>query len=97
RRCPSSSSSSSADFPGAPRSPTRRRRWARCATATPRTSTTRSPASGAAPSPGIVATTMMNAYYASHEDYLMALARELRHEYQAIHAAGLILQIDAPD
>jgi 5-methyltetrahydropteroyltriglutamate--homocysteine methyltransferase len=50
-----------------------------------------------APSPGIVATTMMNAHYASHEAYLMALARELRPEYQAIHAAGLILQIDAPD
>jgi 5-methyltetrahydropteroyltriglutamate--homocysteine methyltransferase len=50
-----------------------------------------------APSPGIVATTMMNAYYKSHEDYLMALARELRPEYGAIHAAGLILQIDAPD
>src|SRR5436853_2576638 len=50
-----------------------------------------------APSPGIVATTMMNAYYASHEAYLMALAREMRPEYQAIHAAGLILQIDAPD
>jgi len=50
-----------------------------------------------APSPGIVATTMMNAYYKSHEDYLMALARELRPEYRAIHAAGLVLQIDAPD
>jgi 5-methyltetrahydropteroyltriglutamate--homocysteine methyltransferase len=50
-----------------------------------------------APSPGIVATTMMNAYYRSHEDYLMALARELRPEYRAIHAAGLVLQIDAPD
>jgi 5-methyltetrahydropteroyltriglutamate--homocysteine methyltransferase len=50
-----------------------------------------------APSPGIVATTMMNAYYASHEDYLMALAREMRPEYRAIHEAGLILQIDAPD
>jgi 5-methyltetrahydropteroyltriglutamate--homocysteine methyltransferase len=50
-----------------------------------------------APSPGIVATTMMNAYYKSHEDYLMALARELRPEYLAIHEAGLILQIDAPD
>jgi 5-methyltetrahydropteroyltriglutamate--homocysteine methyltransferase len=50
-----------------------------------------------APSPGIVATTMMNAYYASHEAYLMALAREMRPEYQAIHEAGLILQIDAPD
>jgi 5-methyltetrahydropteroyltriglutamate--homocysteine methyltransferase len=50
-----------------------------------------------APSPGIVATTMVNAYYDSHEAYLMALARELRPEYQAIHEAGLILQIDAPD
>jgi 5-methyltetrahydropteroyltriglutamate--homocysteine methyltransferase len=50
-----------------------------------------------APSPGIVATTMMNAYYDSHEAYLMALARELRPEYRAIHQAGLILQIDAPD
>ena len=50
-----------------------------------------------APSPGIVATTMLNAYYDSHEDYLDALAREMRNEYQAIHEAGLILQIDAPD
>ena len=50
-----------------------------------------------APSPGIVATTMVNAYYKSHKDYLMALAREIRTEYQAIHQAGLILQIDAPD
>jgi 5-methyltetrahydropteroyltriglutamate--homocysteine methyltransferase len=50
-----------------------------------------------APSPGIVATTMMNAYYDSHEAYLMAVAREMRPEYRAIHEAGLILQIDAPD
>ena len=50
-----------------------------------------------APSPGIVATTMMNAHYDSHEAYVRALGRELRHEYQAIHAAGLIVQIDAPD
>ena len=50
-----------------------------------------------APSPGIVATTMMNTYYASHEAYLMALARELKAEYRAIHEAGLLLQIDAPD
>jgi 5-methyltetrahydropteroyltriglutamate--homocysteine methyltransferase len=50
-----------------------------------------------APSPGIVATTMMNAYYDSHEAYLMALAREIGHEYRAIHRAGLVLQIDAPD
>src|SRR3984957_16663693 len=50
-----------------------------------------------APSPGIVATTMLNQHYESHEAYLMALAKALSHEYRAIHDAGLILQIDAPD
>jgi len=50
-----------------------------------------------AASPGIIATTMLNAWYPSHEAYLMALAREMRGEYQAIVAAGLVLQIDAPD
>ena len=50
-----------------------------------------------APSPGIVATTMLNQHYDSHEAYLMALARALSHEYRAIHDAGLILQIDSPD
>jgi 5-methyltetrahydropteroyltriglutamate--homocysteine methyltransferase len=50
-----------------------------------------------APSPGIISTTMLNAWYDSHEAYLAALAREMRHEYMAIHRAGLLLQIDAPD
>jgi 5-methyltetrahydropteroyltriglutamate--homocysteine methyltransferase len=50
-----------------------------------------------AASPGIIATTMLNAYYDSYEAYLMALAREMGKEYRAIHEAGLILQIDAPD
>jgi 5-methyltetrahydropteroyltriglutamate--homocysteine methyltransferase len=50
-----------------------------------------------APSPGIISTTLLNAYYDSHDSYLTALAREMRHEYQAIHQAGLLLQIDAPD
>ena len=50
-----------------------------------------------APSPGIVATTMLNQHYDSHEAYLSALAKALSNEYQAIHDAGLILQIDAPD
>jgi 5-methyltetrahydropteroyltriglutamate--homocysteine methyltransferase len=50
-----------------------------------------------APSPGIIATTMHNAFYESHEAYVTALAREMRHEYLAIHQAGLLLQIDAPD
>ncbi len=50
-----------------------------------------------APSPGIVATTMLNQHYASHEAYLMALAEALSHEYRAIHEAGHVLQIDSPD
>ena len=50
-----------------------------------------------APSPGIVATTMLNQHYESHKAYLMALAKALSNEYRAIHDAGLILQIDAPD
>ena len=50
-----------------------------------------------APSPGIISTTMLNAYYDIHDAYLDAIAREMSKEYQAIHKAGLILQIDAPD
>jgi 5-methyltetrahydropteroyltriglutamate--homocysteine methyltransferase len=50
-----------------------------------------------APSPGIVATTMLNAHYESHEAYLEAIAREIRTEYLAVTEAGLLLQIDAPD
>ena len=50
-----------------------------------------------APSPGIIASTMLNAHYPSHSAYLEAIAREMKREYQAIHRAGLILQIDAPD
>ena len=50
-----------------------------------------------APSPGIIASTLLNAYYDSLEAYLDAIAREMSKEYQAIHRAGLVLQIDAPD
>ncbi len=50
-----------------------------------------------APSPGIVATTMLNQHYDSHGAYLTALAKALANEYRAIFDAGLILQIDAPD
>jgi 5-methyltetrahydropteroyltriglutamate--homocysteine methyltransferase len=50
-----------------------------------------------APSPGIIASTMLNAFYDSNEAYLGAIAREMSHEYRAIHDAGLVLQIDAPD
>jgi 5-methyltetrahydropteroyltriglutamate--homocysteine methyltransferase len=50
-----------------------------------------------APSPGIISSTMLNAWYDSHDAYLTALAREMRHEYMTIHRAGLVVQIDAPD
>ena len=50
-----------------------------------------------AASPGIIATTMLNAYYKTYEDYLDAIAREMHYEYKAVVDAGLILQIDAPD
>jgi len=50
-----------------------------------------------APSPGIISSTMLDAYYGSQDKYLDAIAREMKNEYQAIHQAGLILQIDAPD
>jgi 5-methyltetrahydropteroyltriglutamate--homocysteine methyltransferase len=37
-----------------------------------------------------------NEHYASTEDYAVAIADALRHEYRAIVAAGLILQVDDP-
>jgi 5-methyltetrahydropteroyltriglutamate--homocysteine methyltransferase len=51
----------------------------------------------AEPSPGIIATTMLNAHYATYEAYLDAIAREMHYEYKSVVDAGLILQIDAPD
>ncbi len=50
-----------------------------------------------AASPGIIATTMLNAYYDTYEDYVYALARQMQREYELIHAHGLLLQIDCPD
>jgi 5-methyltetrahydropteroyltriglutamate--homocysteine methyltransferase len=50
-----------------------------------------------APSPGIIATTMLNAHYKSHQDYLDAISREIAIEYKKVVDAGFILQIDAPD
>src|SRR5262245_2764969 len=44
-----------------------------------------------APSPGIISSTMMNAYYDSQESYLSALAREMSKEYRAIHDAGFLV------
>jgi 5-methyltetrahydropteroyltriglutamate--homocysteine methyltransferase len=48
-------------------------------------------------SPGTAATILLDAYYGSHQRYVRALARELRKEYQLVHARGLVLQLDCPD
>ncbi|WP_428488306.1 cobalamin-independent methionine synthase II family protein [Rhodopila sp.] len=50
-----------------------------------------------APSPGIIAAALLNAHYDTEDAYLHALGQALRVEYEAIHQAGLLLQIDAPD
>jgi 5-methyltetrahydropteroyltriglutamate--homocysteine methyltransferase len=50
-----------------------------------------------AASPGIIAVTMLNRHYASHEAYVYALAREMRTEYAFFVDQGHVLQLDCPD
>jgi 5-methyltetrahydropteroyltriglutamate--homocysteine methyltransferase len=48
-------------------------------------------------SPGTAATILLDAHYGSHERYIAALAREMKKEYELIHARGFVLQLDCPD
>lgn len=50
-----------------------------------------------AASPGVIALFLENKHYASDEEYLAALADAMKTEYDAIHRAGLVLQLDCPD
>jgi 5-methyltetrahydropteroyltriglutamate--homocysteine methyltransferase len=50
-----------------------------------------------AASPGVVASFLPNRHYPSHEAYVAAIAEAMREEYEAIVAAGFVLQIDCPD
>jgi 5-methyltetrahydropteroyltriglutamate--homocysteine methyltransferase len=50
-----------------------------------------------AASPGVISIFLQNRHYASHEEYLGALADAMRTEYRAIVDAGFLLQIDCPD
>jgi 5-methyltetrahydropteroyltriglutamate--homocysteine methyltransferase len=50
-----------------------------------------------AASPGVIAVFQPNQFYKTNEQYIGALADAMRPEYEAIVAAGLDLQIDAPD
>ncbi len=48
-------------------------------------------------SPGQAARFMPNRYYKSNDEYLATLAKVLSAEYEAIVAAGFVLQLDCPD
>ncbi|HZF16396.1 MAG TPA: cobalamin-independent methionine synthase II family protein [Steroidobacteraceae bacterium] len=50
-----------------------------------------------AASPGVIAIFQPNDYYPTADAYLEAVAEAMRGEYEAIVAAGILLQIDAPD
>jgi 5-methyltetrahydropteroyltriglutamate--homocysteine methyltransferase len=50
-----------------------------------------------AASPGVVSLFFRNDYYPSQEAYLFAIAEAMRHEYEAVANAGIVLQIDCPD
>jgi 5-methyltetrahydropteroyltriglutamate--homocysteine methyltransferase len=50
-----------------------------------------------AASPGVVGLFFRNDHYPDHESYLFALAEAMRHEYEAIVDAGIVLQVDCPD
>jgi len=50
-----------------------------------------------AASPGVIALFQPNSHYPDHQSYLEALAEAMRVEYEAIVAAGFVLQLDSPD
>jgi 5-methyltetrahydropteroyltriglutamate--homocysteine methyltransferase len=68
--------------------------FARCTESLPRKFTERFMT---AASPGIICTTMLNAYYDTHERYVFAVAEQMRKEYELIVSQGFVLQLDAPD
>jgi 5-methyltetrahydropteroyltriglutamate--homocysteine methyltransferase len=50
-----------------------------------------------AASPGVIAHFLRNEYYPSREAYLARLVDVMKEEYDAIHRAGFVLQVDCPD
>ncbi len=50
-----------------------------------------------AASPGVVSLFFRNDHYPSQEAYLFAIAEAMRHEYETVAEAGIVLQIDCPD
>jgi 5-methyltetrahydropteroyltriglutamate--homocysteine methyltransferase len=50
-----------------------------------------------AASPGVIAHFLRNEHYPSREAYLARLVDIMKEEYDAIHRAGFLLQVDCPD
>jgi 5-methyltetrahydropteroyltriglutamate--homocysteine methyltransferase len=50
-----------------------------------------------AASPGVVSLFFRDDHYKDFESYIYAIADAMRHEYETIAKAGLVLQIDCPD
>ena len=50
-----------------------------------------------AASPGLVSAFQPNTFYPTHEAYIEAVAAAMEPEYEAIHRAGFVLQLDCPD
>jgi 5-methyltetrahydropteroyltriglutamate--homocysteine methyltransferase len=50
-----------------------------------------------AAAPGLITHMTANQHYSSHEEYVGALAEAMKTEYDAIHAAGFVIQFDCPD
>jgi 5-methyltetrahydropteroyltriglutamate--homocysteine methyltransferase len=50
-----------------------------------------------AASPGVIAHFLRNDHYPSREAYLARLVDVMKEEYDAIHRAGFVLQVDCPD
>jgi 5-methyltetrahydropteroyltriglutamate--homocysteine methyltransferase len=48
-------------------------------------------------SPGLITAFQPNQHYKTHEEYVWALAEVMHEEYEAIVAAGLVVQLDCPD
>jgi len=49
------------------------------------------------PSPGTLAVFFDDDYFHDHTQYVTALGQAMKTEYEAVHAAGLLLQVDCPD
>ena len=50
-----------------------------------------------AASPGLISLFFRNDHYPNEDAYLFAIAEAMRHEYETVAAAGIVLQIDCPD